>query len=227
VLTYDTINVALGNACVVRDLNVRIDNVTHTFDSDLRFYLRKGSTAMRIINRAGGSGDNFIGTVLNDSAATNINSGFAPFTGQYSPSTPASLAAFNNQATDGGWILTITDTVSGGTGLLSAWCLVISYQCPVGGIQTVEIPNYYALTQNYPNPFNPATVISFALPKTEDVRLVVYDISGREVATLVNELKQAGIYDVHFDASNLASGVYLYRIETTAFTQTKKMLFIK
>jgi hypothetical protein len=213
--------------CLIKDLNVRIDNVTHTFDSDLRFYLRKGSMGQRIVDRAGGSGDNFIGTVLNDSAAITINSGFAPFTGQYRPSVPAVLSSFNDQPTDGGWILTITDTAGNNTGQLSAWCLVISYLCPVGGIQTVEIPNYFALKQNYPNPFNPATTIEYALPGAGNVILVVYDILGREAATLVNEFKQAGIYKVEFDASNLSSGVYFYRLLSSTFTETKRMALIK
>jgi hypothetical protein len=83
------------------------------------------------------------------------------------------------------------------------------------------------LSQNYPNPFNPATTITFALPKAENVRLVVYDISGRAVATLVNETKQAGIYEVPLDASRFSSGVYFYRLETSSFTGTKKMLLVK
>jgi len=227
VLTYDTIQVALGSNCVVRDVNVRIDTVIHTYTSDMTFYLRKGSTGLKIINRAGGGGDNFIGTILDDSASLTINQGTPPFAGRYKPSPPAYLSAFNSQPTDGEWILTITDTAGGDTGILKAWCLEITYLCPVGGMKTVEIPNHYALKQNYPNPFNPSTTIEYALPKAGNVKLVVYDIMGREVATLVDEFKQAGIYNVQFDASGLSSGVYFYRIETKDFNQTKKMLIIK
>jgi hypothetical protein len=222
---YDTISIGLGAQCVVRDVNVKIDTMIHTFDGDVSFYLRKASVGVKIINRVGGGGENFIGTILNDSATTPIASGSPPFTGSYIPSNP--LTPFNNQPTDGPWILAVTDSAGGDTGFLRAWCLVITYQCPVGGIKTIEIPNYYSLNQNYPNPFNPTTTISFTLPRAEDVKLVVYDILGREVATLVNEFKQAGIYDVPFNASSLSSGVYFYRIETKSFTQTKKMLLVK
>jgi subtilisin-like proprotein convertase family protein len=223
--TYDTLNVVIGAQCIVKDVNVRVDSVLHTFDGTLSFYLRKGSTSVKIINRVGGVGDNFIGTILNDSATIPIAGGTAPFTGSYIPSNP--LTPFNNQPADGQWILGISDTANGDTGFLRAWCLVIAYQCPVGGIQTIEIPNYYALGQNYPNPFNPATTISFALPKAENVKLAVYDMLGREVAALVNAFKQAGIYEVPFDASSLSSGVYFYRLETGSFTETKKMLLVK
>ncbi|MCS6989291.1 MAG: alkaline phosphatase D family protein [Chloroherpetonaceae bacterium] len=85
----------------------------------------------------------------------------------------------------------------------------------------------YVLEQNYPNPFNPQTTIGFAIPKPEFVSLVVYDALGRKVATLVNERMEAGRYEVKFDGSGLASGVYFYQIKAGAFTQTAKMVFTK
>ena len=85
----------------------------------------------------------------------------------------------------------------------------------------------YRLEQNYPNPFNPTTNITYVLPKTENVSLKVYDVLGREVATLVNEVKPAGAYTVPFNASNLASGVYFYKLQAGSFVQTKKMMLIK
>jgi hypothetical protein len=90
-----------------------------------------------------------------------------------------------------------------------------------------ELPGAYNLSQNYPNPFNPTTVFSFSIPKAGNVKIVVYDAMGKEAALLVNEHKNAGTYNVDFNASNLASGVYLYRIEAGNYTDTKKMLLIK
>ena len=81
--------------------------------------------------------------------------------------------------------------------------------------------------QNYPNPFNPSTKIQYAIPRAGDVQLVVYDVIGRQVATLVNEFKTAGIYTVDFNASSLSSGIYFYRIKSGSFTDTKKMLLVK
>jgi len=101
-----------------------------------------------------------------------------------------------------------------------------------------EIPKEFALEQNYPNPFNPITKIIFALPPSPageglGVRVAVYDILGREVQTLVNEKLKSGVYEITFDASNLSSGVYYYKlnvVETTrrvVFTDTKKMVVVK
>ncbi len=94
---------------------------------------------------------------------------------------------------------------------------------PVGGV----VPEVYTLSQNYPNPFNPVTNIKFSIPKTGIVKLVIFDVLGREVATLLNESKTAGNYVVDFDASMLSSGAYFYRLESGDFTETKKMLLVK
>ncbi len=82
-------------------------------------------------------------------------------------------------------------------------------------ITTSNLPDHYTLSQNYPNPFNPTTTIEYELPKDAFVKLIVYDILGREVQTLVNQEKAAGSYKVIFDGSNLSSGVYFYRITFT------------
>ena len=81
--------------------------------------------------------------------------------------------------------------------------------------------------QNYPNPFNPITTIDYSIPKESFVTIKVYDMLGREVATLINEEKNAGEYSVKFNGSILASGVYLYRMKAGNFIQTKKMILMK
>ncbi|MGB5530147.1 MAG: YCF48-related protein, partial [Ignavibacteriaceae bacterium] len=87
--------------------------------------------------------------------------------------------------------------------------------------------NEFKLEQNYPNPFNPSTSLQYAISNRQFVSLKVYDVLGNEIATLVNEEKERGVYSVTFDASNLASGLYLYRIQAGSFTKTKKMILIK
>lgn len=89
------------------------------------------------------------------------------------------------------------------------------------------IPTKFILYQNYPNPFNPLTTIKFAIPKTVNVELKVFDILGREVKTLVNESRNPGYYEVQFNASNFASGVYFYRLRADDYIKTSKMLLIK
>jgi hypothetical protein len=90
-----------------------------------------------------------------------------------------------------------------------------------------QIPSAYGLDQNYPNPFNPATTISFALPQSGHVRLAVFDLQGRMVADLVNGIKDAGVHQINFDATNLASGMYFYRLQTDDFAAVKKMMLVK
>lgn len=89
------------------------------------------------------------------------------------------------------------------------------------------IPNVYSLSQNYPNPFNPVTNIRFAIPEAGLVTMKVYNLLGQEVATLINEYKNAGTYNVDFDGFNLTSGVYFYTIDAGNYTATKKMILMK
>lgn len=97
------------------------------------------------------------------------------------------------------------------------------------GIQPIsnEIPFAYGLFQNYPNPFNPSTKIRFSLPESGNVLLKIFDISGREVKTLINHKMQAGTYEADFNASGISSGVYFYKLTSGNFTSTKKMILTK
>jgi len=89
------------------------------------------------------------------------------------------------------------------------------------------VPKTFALEQNYPNPFNPSTAISYQLPVAGNVSLKVFDMLGKEVATLVNARQEAGAYTVNFNANNLSSGVYFYRLQAGNFVQTRKMMLVK
>ncbi len=91
----------------------------------------------------------------------------------------------------------------------------------------VELPLEYSLEQNYPNPFNPSTTIKYSIPEDGFVKLAVYNMLGEEVASIVNTTQKAGRYELNFDASQLSSGVYVYRIEATNFTSSKKLVLMK
>jgi lysophospholipase L1-like esterase len=95
------------------------------------------------------------------------------------------------------------------------------------GVNSLEAIDGYALGQNYPNPFNPKTIVRSQLPETSFVTLAVYDVLGREVAVLANERRAAGYYEDTFDASGLASGVYIYRFASGKFSQAKKMMVVR
>jgi hypothetical protein len=119
---------------------------------------------------------------------------------------------------------------------LTGWCAGDSgriLNTLTGGVLTgfsdisSEIPYEYSLSQNYPNPFNPNTIINYQLPMFNFVSLKIFDVLGNEVTTLVNETKPAGSYEVEFDGSEFASGVYFYRLEAGDFKETRRMLLIK
>jgi len=227
--TLDTILVGLNSPITyfVLDVNLKIDTVIHTNASDLEFYLIHNGITDTVIYQVGGSGDNFIGTVLNDSAATLISNGTAPFTGLYRPHKP--LEQFNNSDVNGAWVLKIFDRATGNTGTLQAWSLIFTINNnPIGLVPISNVvPEGYTLSQNYPNPFNPVTNIEFAVLKSTFVKLAVFDITGRELETLVNQNLTAGTYKADWDASKYSSGIYFYTIETESFRETKKMMLVK
>ncbi|MDR3666574.1 MAG: T9SS type A sorting domain-containing protein [Ignavibacteriaceae bacterium] len=92
---------------------------------------------------------------------------------------------------------------------------------------TYLAPKDYKLAQNYPNPFNPSTTIQYQLPFDSRVSLIIYDILGKEVATLINEQQPAGFKEITFNAQRFASGVYIYRLSAGKFVDTKKMMVLK
>ena len=102
----------------------------------------------------------------------------------------------------------------------------INYQMDIDD-QKLEVPDQFILEQNYPNPFNAVTIIRHTLPKASNVTIEIYDILGRKVETLVNEYKQAGTYKLGFDASELSSGIYFYRLQAGDFSESKGMILLK
>jgi hypothetical protein len=92
---------------------------------------------------------------------------------------------------------------------------------------TRALPREFLLSQNYPNPFNPTTTIKYELPTSSIVQLSIFDMLGRAVSVLVNERRDAGVHEVKFDGSNLASGVYFYRLQAGDVTQTKRLILLR
>jgi hypothetical protein len=144
-------------------------------------------------------------------------------------------AGFNSLelTTDGGFILGGNEESSlGGSHIYVVKTDSLGFANPIG-IESIgsAIPVNFKLHQNYPNPFNPLTTIKFDIPSAgtvpRTVRLVIYDMLGREIAVLVNENLKPGSYEVKWDASNFASGMYFYKLKNGGFTQTKKMVLIK
>lgn len=91
----------------------------------------------------------------------------------------------------------------------------------------ISAPKKYNVSQNYPNPFNPVTKIGYEIPVNSFVKLIIYDVLGKEVKTLVNETMKPGIYEVMFGGTDYPSGVYFYRLSADSFTESKRMLIVK
>jgi hypothetical protein len=119
--------------------------------------------------------------------------------------------------------------LAGSENLIPSNCLTLKFVEAEQRLQSsnVEIPGSFELLQNYPNPFNPVTDINYSLAKDIHVKITLYDILGRETKVLVNEFKQAGNYNISFNGTDLASGVYFYRINAGSFTDIKKMILVK
>jgi hypothetical protein len=105
----------------------------------------------------------------------------------------------------------------------------MDYKDNTNGITKIgtELPDKFSLYQNYPNPFNPTTQIKYSIPQLSFVTIKVYDLLGKEIKTLVNEEKPIGNYEIEFDGSSLASGVYFYRIQSDNFSDVKKFILLK
>jgi hypothetical protein len=184
----------------------------------------------QLINAPGGSWLAFIWDTpkpYNPTLSTVIQieqAGFTPSGSSFYPQCQTSLTPYRRVWSVGGPPF-VPYTTSDGYTLHSG--LSVYYPTGTNNNNNNQVPQAYSLEQNYPNPFNPVTTINYAIPKAGKVELKIYDVLGREVAVLVNEFKQAGSYKADFDASNLASGVYLYTLRSGDFTASKKMILEK
>jgi subtilisin-like proprotein convertase family protein len=222
--TYDTINVFQPGNIV--DLNVNL-TIYHTWDGDLSISLKGPNQAeIDLSSHNGGSGDNYYNTTFDDEAAIPITSGSPPFTGSYRPEQP--LSTFDYLPLAGSWVLEVNDNAAGDTGQLASWCLIFQRGLVIGANNNEQQPVQYELSQNYPNPFNSSTKINFNIAKQSDVKIMLYDILGREVKLLVDSKLERGKYDIYMNANNLASGVYFYTMYINGeFFNSKKMVMIK
>ncbi len=213
---------------VLSDVNVFIDTLFHTNLADLEISLTHNGEIDTLAKFLPDSASGFIGTILDDSGLLALNEGVSPYTGSFRPHSP--LSVFNGIDPEGEWVLEIYDHSSGNFGILDAWGIELVFEQPTSVPDEQEeniIPDNFELSQNFPNPFNPSTTIRYSVPSRSTVVLKIYDILGGEVSTLVNEDKDAGIYSVNFNASQLASGMYLYRLQAGSFVETKKMILLR
>jgi len=176
----------------------------------------------------GGLSDNGYLTIFSDAHAWPVTSStfLSPWSNYVKPEF--TMGNFGGSNVEGSWILRVRDDASGSnSGTLMGWGLRFNNSSVNVSLVTTNIPGEYRLHQNYPNPFNPITNINFDIPKEGIVSIKVYDITGREISTLVNKSIEAGSYNVEFDASDFASGTYFYKVQAGDFTDVKKMMLVK
>ena len=223
-LTRDTIHIPQTG--IVQDVNL-ILNLNHTNDGDLFISIAKvsGGTST-LCQYLGQGGQNFTNTVFDDSATISITQGTPPFTGRFIPQTL--LSVFRGIELSGDWVLRIFDKGTGNSGSLLNWNMEITY-CPTISIRKIEqiIPNNFSLEQNYPNPFNSSTKIKFSILNPNFTTIKIFDILGKEITTLVNEYLSNGNYETFWNAHNISSGIYIYKITSGEFVSSKKMLIIR
>ena len=220
--TYDTIHVNQISKSINR---IKINlTIYHPNDGDLIIQLIGPNGSLSLSQGNGSGGSNYINTTFDDSAAISITQGFPPFTGSYKPQNP--LSYFNNQPASYNWMLRIYDSRTGSQGSLVSWCVLMQLKNTVSVIE-LNVPLKYELSQNYPNPFNSNSKIKYQIAKNTDVKLIIYDVLGKEIRRLVDEQQNSGEYEIIFNASDLPSGVYFYQLKTYDFVNTKKLILLK
>jgi subtilisin-like proprotein convertase family protein len=206
-------------------------------DLEIRLFSPEGDSAV-IWNQNSGFNQRIesIVTVFSDDAdSALVNFTYVDFSPKIKPYSSLN-SAFGGKNSQGAWRLKIIDYYNGDTGMLYGWGLQFNNITKIEEEFDANIPDNFVLEQNYPNPFNPTTTISFSIPAESNVKLEIFDILGRKVATLINGMRTAGTYNVIWDGNNdfgnlLSSGVYFYRLEATGgsnnFVNLKKMVFLK
>jgi subtilisin-like proprotein convertase family protein len=210
-------------------------SINHTYDADMTMSLiSPAGTEIILTGGTGGGGHNYVDTYFDDEAMNPIDdtANHAPFTGHFRP--VQRLWFFDGENSGGDWKLKIVDNGPSDGGELVSWGMKFRYSAID---DNVIYPDKFSLVGNYPNPFNPRTRILFNLPYAADVKIVLYDITGREVKKLLNERRGPALEDfIDFDISSvdnvsgggLASGVYFYSlIADGKFIESKKMVLLK
>jgi len=223
VIVYDSISIFQNGQILDVDVSLSIN---HTNDSDLFIWLNRTGYSINALSRQnGGEGDNYINTTFDDEAEISIKEGTPPFTGSFKPEQQ--LSVFDNSEMQGVWKLRILNLSSVLTGELVNWCINFQYAVPIA-IQNNQVPVRMGLSQNFPNPYNSSTSISYSLSREADVRIVIFDVLGREVKTLFSRKLTAGEYVISFNANDIASGLYFYSMFLEgALFETKKMVLLK
>ena len=224
-------SILVTNGETINDLNLFI-SLNHQRPEDLSIVLiSPGGDSATVLNNYSGLEQYYmnVSTIFDDQSSIFMNNNeFVDIGPSIKPLTGLNTV-FSGINASGIWKLRIRDNAPNASGKLYAWGIQINNSTV--GIQntSTEIPGSFSLSQNYPNPFNPSTKIRFDLSSNIDgnIKLAVYDITGREIALLLNSKLSPGSYEYTFDGSGFSSGVYFYKLESENFVETKRMVLVK
>ena len=229
-ITFDASNSHDDDGQIVAYLWSFGDGFTSSNKIDYHSYSQKGTYnyTLKVTDNKGASDQTGEQIVIKD---TTTYLSVSPSKGTISPGGSVTISAYLNAKglPEGNYQGTLTINSNGGNLNIP---INIEVSSTVDITENKKLPNKLTLYQNYPNPFNPTTKIKYSIPSVGighdlSIQLIVYDILGKEVTTLVNETKLPGEYEVEFNAANLPSGVYFYRLRAGSFTSTKKIILLK
>ncbi|NOS84287.1 MAG: T9SS type A sorting domain-containing protein [Ignavibacteria bacterium] len=218
-----TDTISMGNISPLNNIEVFLSYQHHSIGENMISLKAPNGQSRALLSSNGGDGNDVLAFFADGN--NSLNSLFPPWSNIVTPSQ--SFGNFGGSGVQGNWIITITNSDASNAGKLLGWGIRVNN--PTIGVDPVpgNIPDKFMLHQNYPNPFNPETKIKFSLPASSFVKLVIFDILGREIKTILNLQMKAGNYEADFDASLLAGGIYFYKLNAGSFTETKKMILIK
>jgi len=199
--------------------------VDHTYIGDLKVNLiSPNNTGVYALSQNGGAGKNILSFFNDNFTGVVTGTTYLPPWGFVKPLS--TFSNFNGLPSNGVWKLSVSDVAPSDIGVLKGWGLKIDYATSIGN-ENGNTPKIFKLHQNYPNPFNPVTNIKFDIPKKSFVKLKVFDLLGKEMKEIINRELNTGTYNVNFDGSNFASGVYIYYFEAGDYRDTKRMILVK
>jgi len=235
---FDTCNMLIvaTDTVLIHDMDVTV-TLTHSYVGDLDIWLRAPdhTWVQLIAHDSLNAGQNITNCRFDDQADLSFAAGQAPYTGRFRPVQPLGrlvgdslIHLTGGQPVGAYWLLYVYDAYAGDEGTLLGFSMDVAWQAPLGAdhYQTAQ-PEFFSFTGNYPNPCNSETRFQFTLPHAGQARLILYNVLGQEIARIIDGALEAGNHDVLFDASSLASGVYLARLSASGSSVTRKVLLIR
>jgi photosystem II stability/assembly factor-like uncharacterized protein len=225
ILTVETLGLK-NTGYQLTGLEVMIDSIVHPNASELEISLSHLGVTQTIVNQPTDPGENFLWTRLTDEASVSINDGVAPFSGNYKPYQP--LDVFIGLNPDGDWILNVKDKTKGNSGILKAWGIkpmierLVHVDEPISSNREPDVQ----LSQNFPNPFTGKTLMKWKSDQGGFTTLKVFNIQGKEIATLVNKYLPRGEYSAEFNGSHFSAGLYYYQLQIGCHMLTRKCVIM-